>query len=61
MVKDAIKKGFKAAYVLMDSWFTNEKYYAQYLAMGLLVIGMIKFNGKAKFAYSYAGLYKKPQ
>ena len=44
LIRNALKAGIKASYVLMDTWFTNEPFIANILAEGLDVIGMLKDN-----------------
>lgn len=54
MVKRAIKKGIKADYLLMDSWFTCEKMLKEVLAIKkckLNVLAMMKM-GKAKYVFN---------
>ena len=42
MIKNALKQGIQADYVLMDSWFTHEPMIRAILDEGLDVIGMVK-------------------
>ena len=49
MVKRAVKKGIKADYLLMDSWFFCESLLTLVLAMGLNLVGMAKM-AKAKYS-----------
>ena len=46
MVKTAINKGIKAKYVLVDSWFTTEKFISEIhkIKKELFVIGLMKTN-----------------
>lgn len=52
LIRNAVKAGIDASYVLMDTWFTNEPFVANVLAEGLHVIGMLKDN---KQQYWYKG------
>ena len=52
MIKEAIKAGINASYVLMDTWFTNEPFIKRVTDLGLDVIGMLKDN---KQRYHYHG------
>ena len=40
-LKNALKAGIKADYVLMDTWFTTEPIIADILETGMDVIGMV--------------------
>lgn len=42
MIRDAIVAGIQAAYVLIDTWFTNEPFIKKVLYEGIGVIGMLK-------------------
>ncbi|MBU4540597.1 MAG: transposase, partial [Firmicutes bacterium] len=42
MIRNALKQGIQADYVLMDSWFTHEPMIRAILDEGLDVIGMVK-------------------
>lgn len=42
LLKNAIKQGISADYVLMDTWFTHEPLINDILKEGLDVIGMVK-------------------
>lgn len=52
LVKNALKAGIKADYVLMDTWFTTEPMIADILETGLDAIGMVK---QLKQRYTYKG------
>ena len=52
MLKEAINAGIQAAYVLMDTWFTNEPFIRRIKEFGLEVIGMLK---DTKQQYWYHG------
>lgn len=59
MIHDALAAGIQAAYVLMDTWFTNEPFIKKVLDEGIDVIGMLKDN---KQRYYYKGrLYNLKQ
>lgn len=54
MVKRAVRNGFKADYLLMDSWFTCEKIIKEVRAIkkcSIHVLGMLKM-GKAKYVFN---------
>lgn len=62
MIKRAVKNGFKADYVLMDSWFTCEKIIKHVRAIKkcpVHVLGMLKM-GKAKYGFN-GGLHSAKQ
>ena len=42
MIRNVLKAGIQASYVLMDTWFTNEPFIHNILSEGLDVIGMLK-------------------
>ncbi len=44
MIRSALDAGIKAEYLLMDTWFTNEPFIKNVMAVGLDVIGMLKNN-----------------
>lgn len=50
LIKNALKAGVKADYVLMDTWFTTEPMIADILETGLDAIGMLK---QLKQRYTY--------
>ena len=50
LIKNALKAGIKADYVLMDTWFTTEPMIADILVTGLDAIGMVK---QLKQRYTY--------
>lgn len=52
MIRDALKAGIHASYILMDTWFTNEPFIHNILGEGLDVIGMLKDNRQL---YRYRG------
>lgn len=52
MIKNALKQGILADYVLMDSWFTHEPLIRSILDEGLDVIGIVK---QLKQRYQYKG------
>jgi hypothetical protein len=52
LIKNALKAGIKADYVLMDTWFTTEPMIAEILKTGLDAIGMVK---QLKQRYTYNG------
>lgn len=52
MIKNTLKQGILADYVLMDSWFTHESMIRSILDEGLDVIGMVK---QLKQCYQYKG------
>ena len=52
MIRDALKAGIQASYVLMDTWFTNEPLIKEITAEGLDVIGMLK---DIRQSYVYRG------
>ena len=59
LIKNALKAGVKADYVLMDTWFTTEPMIADILATGIDAIGMVK---QLKQSYTYKGKqYKLPE
>lgn len=59
MIHDALAAGIQAAYVLMDTWFTNEPFIKKVLDEGIHVIGMLKDNRQR---YYYKGrLYNLKQ
>ena len=59
MIHDALAVGIQAAYVLMDTWFTNEPFIKKVLDDGIGIIGMLKDN---KQRYYYKGrLYNLKQ
>lgn len=59
MIHDALAAGIQAAYVLMDTWFTNEPFIKKVLDEGIGVIGMLKDNRQR---YYYKGrLYNLKQ
>ncbi len=47
----ALKEGFKASYVLQDSWFTSPKMLFSLLQRGLYGIGMVKNSKKLRFEF----------
>ena len=52
LIRNALKAGIKADYVLMDTWFTTEPMLKQILNEGIDAIGMVK---QLKQHYSYHG------
>lgn len=54
LLKEALKQGIDATYVLMDTWFTNEPLISSILELGLEVIGMVK-RGKQLYFYNGEG------
>jgi len=42
LIRNALKAGIKADYVLMDTWFTAEPMLADILETGMDAIGMVK-------------------
>lgn len=50
MIKRAVRKGIKADYVLMDSWFFCEAILISALSLGTNIIAMAKM-GKAKYTF----------
>ena len=52
LIRNALRAGIRAAYVLMDTWFTNEPFIGRIVAEGLDVIGMLK---DTKQQYWYKG------
>ena len=59
LIKNALKAGVKADYVLMDTWFTTEPMIADILETGMDVIGMVK---QLKQCYIYKDKkYKLPE
>jgi len=59
LIKNTLKAGVKADYVLMDTWFTTEPMIADILATGIDAIGMVK---QLKQRYTYKGKqYKLPE
>jgi hypothetical protein len=52
LIKNALKQGISADYVLMDTWFTHEPMIQEILREGLDVIGMVK---QLKQRYTYKG------
>ena len=52
LVKNALKAGIKAQYVLMDTWFTTEPMITEILNLGMDTIGMVK---QLKQLYTYHG------
>ena len=50
LIRNALKSGIPADYVLMDTWFTNEPLIHDILAEGLDVIGMLK-KGNQQYWY----------
>ena len=59
LIKNTLKAGVKAEYVLMDTWFTTEPMIADILATGIDAIGMVK---QLKQRYTYKGKqYKLPE
>lgn len=59
LIKNTLKAGVKADYVLMDTWFTTEPMIADILATGIDAIGMVK---QLKQSYTYKGKqYKLPE
>lgn len=54
LVRNALKHGIHADYVLMDTWFTNEPMLKSLCAEGLDVIGMLK---QLKQLYRYKGKF----
>jgi len=51
LVKDAIKMGITAKYVLFDSWYTSPRLFAELLKCGRYGIGMLKKTKKVYFRY----------
>lgn len=58
MIHDALAAGIPAAYVLMDTWFTNEPFVKKVLNEGIGVIGMLKDNRQR---YYYKGRLYNPK
>ena len=59
LIKNALKAGVRADYVLMDTWFTTEPMIADILETGMDVIGMVK---QLKQRYTYHDKqYKLPE
>ena len=59
LIRNALKAGIKADYVLMDTWFTTEPMIADILETGMDVIGMVK---QLKQRYTYKDKkYKLPE
>ena len=59
LIRNALKAGIKADYVLMDTWFTTEPMIADILETGMDVIGMVK---QLKQCYIYKDKkYKLPE
>lgn len=54
MIRNALKAGIQASYILMDTWFTNEPFINNILGEGLDVIEMLKDN---KQLYRYHGWF----
>ena len=52
LIKNSLKQGIEADYVLMDSWFTHEPLIKSCLDEGIDVIGMVK---QMKQKYSFQG------
>lgn len=52
LIKNALKAGINADYVLMDTWFTTEPMIADILKTGMDAIGMVK---QLKQRYTYKG------
>lgn len=50
LIQRALRAGFRAEYVLMDSWFTQMPLVRELLAEGLATIGMVK-NMKQRYTY----------
>ncbi|NLI91012.1 MAG: transposase [Peptococcaceae bacterium] len=69
MFEQALKAGFSADYVLMDSWFTQAPLLQRLMTQGLHVIGMVKelkqryiFEGKSlSLSELYAKIPKNPK
>ena len=59
LIRNALKAGIKADYVLMDTWFTTEPMIADILETGMDAIGMVK---QLKQRYTYKDKkYKLPE
>ena len=59
LIRNALKAGIKADYVLMDTWFTAEPMLADILETGMDAIGMVK---QLKQRYTYKDKkYKLPE
>lgn len=59
MLKEALKNGISADYVLMDTWFTTEPLINQIKELGLDVIGMVKpLKQKYKYNDEYYTLHE---
>lgn len=56
LIRNALRQGIRADYVLMDSWFTTEPMLKSIRKEGLEVIGMVK---QLKQFYSYKGRFYK--
>lgn len=52
LIKNALKAGIKADYVLMDTWFTKEPMIKKIIETGIDAIGMVKH---LKQCYTYKG------
>jgi len=52
MIRNALKAGIQARYILMDTWFTNKPFINNILGEGLDVTGMLKDN-KQLYHYHY--------
>lgn len=52
LLKEALRQGIDASYVLMDTWFTNEPLIFKIKELGLEVIGMVKRGNQS---YHYLG------
>ena len=51
LIDEAIKAGYKAKYVLFDSWFSNPHQIVQLKDMGLNTIAMIKKNSRTSYEF----------
>lgn len=59
LIRNALKQGVSASYVLMDTWFTHEPMIQEILREGLDVIGMVK-QLKQRYTYN-GGSYTLPE
>lgn len=64
LIRQAIRLGVKAQYILFDSWYSSPKMYWHLLQSGLNGIGMLKKSSKVYYTYrgrhySIKGLYNR--
>lgn len=64
LIRQALRLGVPARYVLCDSWYSSPKMFGQLLALHLHGIGMIKNSSKVYYRYrgrqlSIKGLYRR--